>query len=98
MHPDIQTICVASIYLTKILGLAENNGIDEAKPYKNGRGLSDFMPYGLRAATGGNQRRRIFLPGLSFDLVVRPLSLQSWRTVIPLREAMRLSVSPRRTV
>lgn len=35
MHPDIQIICVASIYLTKILGLAENNGIDEAKPYNN---------------------------------------------------------------
>lgn len=34
-RPDIQTICVDNIYLTKNLGLAENNGIDEAKPYNN---------------------------------------------------------------
>ena len=44
------------------------------------------------------QRRRSRLPGVSFDFVVSPLRRHSWRTVTPLREAIRLSVSPFRMV
>ena len=37
-------------------------------------------------------------PGVSFDFVVSPLRRHSWRTVTPLREAIRLRVSPFRMV